>query len=136
MTTKRVLFSFPKEMAEKPIVYHLVKDFNLAVNIFRAKITPEDEGFLLLDITGPDADIKAALDFVRSAKVRVMESEIGLRWDRDKCVSCGNCLTHCPTGALLIADRSVMEVSFDPSLCVECLSCVSVCPFGACSSLF
>lgn len=136
MIKKRVLFYFPKEMVEKPVVYHLVKDFDLVVNIFRAKITPEDEGFLLLDITGPEQRIQDGLQFVREAKVGVDESEIGLRWDRDKCTSCGNCLTHCPTAALSIKDRATMEVGFDPSLCVECLSCVAICPFGACSSIF
>ena len=136
MIKKRVLFSFPKEMVEKPVVYHLVKDFDLVVNIFRAKITPEDEGFLLLDITGQEQRIQAGLDFVRQANVVVNESEIGLRWDSKKCTSCGNCLTHCPTAALFVKDRSTMEVSFDPALCVECLSCVSICPFGACTSIF
>ncbi|MGD9939682.1 MAG: NIL domain-containing protein [Clostridia bacterium] len=136
MIKKRVLFFFPKEMVEKPVVYHLVKDFDLEVNIFRAKITPEDEGFLLLDLTGPQQRIQDGLQFVREAKVVVDESEIGLRWDRDKCPSCGNCLTHCPTAALSIQDRNTMEVGFDPSLCVECLSCVAICPFGACSSIF
>jgi ferredoxin len=136
MTTKRVLFTFPKAMVDQPIVYHLVKDHDLVVNIFRAKITPEDEGFLLLDITGPQDRIDQALDYVRNAHVIVSESEIGLQWDQARCTSCGNCLTHCPTGALGIQDRGSMAVTFKPTLCVECLSCVSICPFGACKSLF
>ncbi|MBU0926458.1 MAG: 4Fe-4S binding protein [Spirochaetes bacterium] len=136
MITKRVLFSFPKDMVEKPIVYHLVKDYDLVVNIFRARITPEDEGFLLVDVTGPEDRIAEGLAFVRAANVAVNESEIGLRWDEGLCTSCGNCLTHCPTGALKIVDRAAMKVGFEPPLCVECLSCISVCPFGACSSLF
>lgn len=136
MNRKRVLFTFPAAMVEQPIVYHLVKDFDLQVNIFRAKITPEEEGFLLLDLTGPEEVIAKALDWVRQEQVEVKDSEIGLHWDEELCTSCGNCIPHCPTGALLIPDRNTMKITFDPSLCVECLSCVTVCPFGACSSLF
>lgn len=136
MNRKRVLFTFPANMVEQPIVYHMVKDFDLMVNIFRAKITPEEEGFLLLDLTGEDRIISKALEWVRQQKVVVKDSEIGLRWSEELCTSCGNCLTHCPTEALSIKDRKTMKVVFDPSLCVECLSCVTVCPFGACSSLF
>ncbi|MHC4656143.1 MAG: NIL domain-containing protein, partial [Planctomycetota bacterium] len=47
--TKKLMLFFPKCECEKPIIYHLVKDHNLIVNIFRAKVTPEEEGYLVLD---------------------------------------------------------------------------------------
>jgi ferredoxin len=49
---------------------------------------------------------------------------------------CTNCIPHCPTKALHVADRATMEVAFASELCVECLSCLENCPFGACSSIF
>lgn len=36
----------------------------------------------------------------------------------DRCISCGECLTVCPTGT-------------DPTLCTDCLRCVDVCHAGA-----
>ena len=58
MATKKLLLSFSKSETEKTILYHLIKDFNLVINIFRAKITPEEEGFLVLEVSGEEKDIE------------------------------------------------------------------------------
>jgi len=134
--TKKLLLYFPKCETEKPIFYHLVKDYDLVVNIFRAKVTPEEEGYLLLDITGENKDIDKAMEYVKTFNVSVDETTKGLRWDEEVCVQCGNCITHCPTQALAITDRKTMEIGFDGTKCIECLNCVENCPYGACSPLF
>jgi L-aspartate semialdehyde sulfurtransferase ferredoxin len=134
--TKKLLLYFPKCETEKPIVYHLVKDFDLVVNIFRAKVTPEEEGYLILDITGENKDIDKAMEYVKTFNVSVDETTKGLRWDEEVCVQCGNCIAHCPTQALAIANRKTMEVRFDGTKCIGCLNCVENCPYGACSPLF
>lgn len=134
--TKKLLLYFPKCETEKPIVYHLVKDYDLVVNIFRAKVTPEEEGYLVLDITGREKDIDRAVEYVRTFNVTVDETTKGLRWDEELCVQCGNCISHCPTQALAIVNRETMEVRFDGTKCIECLNCVENCPYGACSPLF
>ncbi|RPJ05325.1 MAG: 4Fe-4S dicluster domain-containing protein [Spirochaetaceae bacterium] len=134
--TKKYFLYFPKCETEKPIVYHLVKDYNLMVNIFRAKVTPEEEGYLVLDLTGTEGEIKCGIDFIRTFTVEVNESSIGVRWDKNLCTHCTNCLPHCPTHALDIPDRRNMEVKFFAEKCIECLACISNCPFGACTSVF
>jgi ferredoxin len=136
MITKKLLLYFPKSETEKPIVYHLVKDYNLIINIFRAKVTPEEYGYLVLDVTGTEEDIRRGMDFVRTLNVQIDENQKGVRWETGKCTMCGNCIPHCPTKALHIPDRATMEVAFDSSLCIECLSCLENCPFGACTSIF
>lgn len=136
MITKKLLLCFPKSETEKPIVYHLVKDYNLIINIFRAKITPEEDGYLVLDVTGTDEDIQQGMDFVKSSNVLINEADIGFQWDSSKCTQCGNCIPHCPTRALYIADQKSRKIDFNRSLCVECLSCITNCPFNACSSIF
>ncbi|NLF31221.1 MAG: 4Fe-4S dicluster domain-containing protein [Planctomycetes bacterium] len=134
--TQRLMLWFPRCECEKPIVYHLVKDYDLIVNVFRAKVTPDEEGYLMLDVTGTEANIAGALDYVRTFNVTISATARGLTWHADRCTSCGNCLTHCPTGALHVADRATMAVAFDDARCIECLACLRVCPFGACASLF
>jgi ferredoxin len=136
MSTKRLLLYFPKSETEKPIVYHLVKDYDLVINIFRAKVTPEEFGYLVLDVTGSEENIARGMDFVRTFHVQVDETQKGVRWDQGKCTMCTNCIPHCPTKALHVADHATMEVAFASQLCVECLSCLENCPYGACSSIF
>ncbi len=136
MTTRRLLLYFPRSETEKPIVYHLVKDYDLVINIFRAKVTPDEYGYLVLDVTGEEADIRRGLDFVRSFNVQIDESDRGLRWDERLCTHCGACLPHCPTDALHIADRATRRLAYDGALCIACLACIANCPYGACSSIF
>ena len=69
MITRKLFLHFPKCETEKPIVYHLVKDYHLIINIFRAKVTADEEGYLVLDVTGEEA-----------------------------CIECLNCLDNCPFG--------------------------------------
>lgn len=134
--TQKVMLYFPQCETEKPIVSHLVRDYDLMVNLFRAKVTLDDEGYLVLDLDGSEENIQNALDYLKGLGIEVTETQTSIRWNQDKCTSCGNCLTHCKPGALSIENRTSMEVSFRQELCVECMTCLNVCPFGALSSLF
>ena len=134
--TKKLLLLFPQCETEKPIVYQLVKEYNLIINIFRAKVTPEEEGYLVLDVTGTEEDIERGMEYVKTFNVTINETQKGVQWDSELCTHCGNCIPHCPTKALYIKNRETMEVDFDSNLCIECLSCLTNCPFGACNSIF
>jgi ferredoxin len=136
VVTRKMTFFFPTCECEKPIIYHLVKDYDLVVNVFRAKVTPEEEGYLLLDLTGTPENIERAVAFVQTFNVNVNAAGRGLTWDPERCTHCGVCLPHCPTEALRLADAARREVMFDAEACIECQACVRVCPFGACVSVF
>ena len=134
--TKKLMLFFPKCECEKPIIYHLVKDHNLIVNVFRAKVTPEEEGYLALDVTGTEDDIEKGLDFIKTFNVSINTSGKGITVDEDSCTHCGHCITHCPTGALHIADIVTREVVYSEAKCIECMGCIRVCPYNACASAF
>lgn len=136
MITRKLNLYFPRSEAEKPIVYHLVKDYDLVINIYRAKVTPQEEGYLIIDVTGTEANIERALEYLRGLNVEINTRNRGFRWEEHLCTSCGACLTHCPTQALHVADPKSRLVRFDEDKCVECFSCIPSCPFGACRSLF
>jgi len=134
--TKKLMLFFPKCECEKPIIYHLVKDYDLVVNVFRAKVTPEEEGYLVLDVTGTAENIDRAVEFVGTFNVTINAAGKGVTWDCDTCTGCGHCVVHCPTDALHISDRATMEVNFDEEKCIECLACIRVCPYDVCASAF
>ena len=136
MSTKKLLLRFPKCETEKPIVYQLVKDYNLMINIFAAKVTQDQEGFLVLDVTGDDEWIERGMEYVRSFGVIIQAVDSGIVRNLELCTHCGNCLSHCPTHALHVADRTTMKVELNQSLCIACSACIVNCPFGACSSVF
>ena len=134
--TRKLMLFFPRCECEKPIIYHLVKDYDLVVNVFRAKVTPEEEGYLVLDVTGTQANIDRAMAFVRTFDVSINYTGKGVVWDKQRCTHCGHCVTHCPTGALHLGDPEKRDVAFDEEKCIECLACIPVCPYDACSSAF
>ncbi len=134
--TKKIYLYFPKSETEKPIVYRLVKEFGLIINIFRAKVTPEEEGYLSLEVTGDEADMERAFAYLATLEVVIQAGNKGLHWEEERCASCGACVVHCPTGALAFRDAAIRDMAFTEDLCVECHACIPACPYGACTSSF
>ena len=126
--SKRIVLKFPKASIDQPIVYKLIKEFNLMFNILKASIKPDDEGIMVLELSGEDADIKKGLDHIRKLGVEVqpLSKDIVVNWD--KCIQCGACVAQCPVGALYIKDRKTMKVEFDADKCIACELCVLPCP--------
>ena len=136
VVTKKLMFFFAKCECEKPIIYHLVKDHDLVVNVYRAKVTPEEEGYLILDVTGTESDIERALDYIRTFNVTINPTGKGVIRDEQACTHCGHCVPHCPSKALHIPNRATRQVLYNEADCIECQACVRVCPYGACTSAF
>ena len=134
--TKKLMLFFPRYDSEKPIIYHLVKDYNLLVNVYRAKVTPEEEGHLVLDVTGTEEAIQRGMEFVERFDVTINLTGKGVTRDSDRCTHCGHCVVHCPTGALYIGNGATREVVYKEADCIECLACIRVCPYAACASAF
>ena len=45
---KRVTLTFPKRAIQMPVTYRLAKEFNVAANIIRAQVAPNQIGKLVL----------------------------------------------------------------------------------------
>lgn len=134
---KRVILAFPKFVAGQPIITELIRNYDLEINIYRASVTPNEEGYIVIDVIGEEEDqIEEGLEFIRSFEVDVDLTMNSLVWDQNLCTGCGNCVPRCPTGALHVMDDRSREINFHRDKCIECLSCIKNCPFGACSSLF
>ena len=56
MAPHRIVLKFPHSLLDQPIVYRLVKDYDLELNILKAHVTPEEEGLLVLELKGTKAN--------------------------------------------------------------------------------
>ncbi len=133
---QRVILAFPKFIAGQPIITRLVREYDLEINIYRAEVTPNEEGYIVIDLRGEKSQIEEGLEFIQSLNVDIDLTMNSLSWDKDKCTGCGNCVPHCPTGALHVVNNRTREIDFQRDKCIECRSCIRNCPFGACSCLF
>jgi hypothetical protein len=48
MATKRLVLNFPPHLIDQPVTYLLITQYQLKVNILRARITPRERGRLVL----------------------------------------------------------------------------------------
>jgi ABC-type methionine transport system ATPase subunit len=63
---KRVTLTFPRRTVQMPLTYRLAKDFNIASNIIRAQVAPNQVGKLVLELLGDIDAIEAAIDWMQS----------------------------------------------------------------------
>lgn len=127
MATRRVVFHYPKQMIDVPVVSRLIRNFDLEFNILRANITPDAEGIMVLGLEGSEENLRKGLAWVEKQGVTVQPLEKDVVRVEDKCTECGACLTICPTQALY-RDVLTQRVYFDPDRCIACELCVPVCP--------
>ncbi|MFY9173979.1 MAG: NIL domain-containing protein [Peptococcia bacterium] len=128
MAPEKIVLRFSAERSEQPIIYKLIRDYGLMVNILKASINPHKEGIMVIELTGPNYD--EGLDFLRQNGVTVQPLAQEIIRNEDKCTHCGACTVHCPTKALYLR-RPGMEVNFSNDDCIVCLMCVKVCPVKA-----
>lgn len=129
MAKKKFVLHFPEESVEKPVTYHLVKDYNLIPNILRAQID-ENEGTLVVDIQGSTEQIDKGIAFLRDQGVGIQEAIQDLVINRDRCVDCGSCTGVCKPGALAIGPDD-WKLDFDLDKCIFCELCINTCPTRA-----
>jgi ferredoxin len=135
MQKKRVVLSFPPHLIDQAVTYKLIKDYDLMINIMRARITPKEQGRLVLEITGKRAALEAGIDYLKEVGVEIQPLAQDVRWHEDRCTHCTACISVCPTKALDV-DRNQMAVSFKRDKCIACELCIPACPYQAVEILF
>lgn len=127
MISKRIVLKFPPKLVDKPIVYKLVKDFDLVFNILRARVTPKEEGELVIELKGRKEKYAEGMKYLKDIGVGVQPLSQDVTRDEKRCTHCGACITICPTAALYM-DKESMKVIFDADKCIACELCVIGCP--------
>ncbi len=130
---KRVTLTFPRTTVHMPITYKLAKDFNVAANIIRAQVAPNQIGKLVVELQGDIDEIQAAIEWMRIQDIDVSSASGEIVIDEDSCVDCGLCTGVCPTQALILDPKS-FQLVFKRPRCVVCEQCIPTCPVGAIST--
>lgn len=74
--TIRIQLNYPLERVEEPILYQLIRDYQLVPNIRRADMDVRTGGYLFLELTGTQENLDRALNFLDAIGVEV--NTIGL----------------------------------------------------------
>jgi len=128
MPTKRIVLRYPAAVADRPIIYNLVKDYNLVINILKANINPHKEGTMVMELSGDNWE--DGLKYLEACGIAVQPLTEDVIRHEDRCVACGACTAVCPSGALHL-ERPDMTIRFDGDRCIVCQLCVKACPVGA-----
>jgi hypothetical protein len=69
--TRGVRFEYPLEQVRVPVLYHLIVDYALVPNVYRANIDLHMGGFLEMELTGEASALDRALAWVEQLGIRV-----------------------------------------------------------------
>ena len=135
MVSKRIVLHFPDGIVDQPIIYRLVKDYDLKFSILKAEISPGKEGLLVMELSGEPSHYEEGLQYLKDMAVSIQPLSQDIVRSEDRCTHCGVCIPLCPTGALKV-DPINRRVSFNNDACVACEYCVKICPLGAMETHF
>jgi L-aspartate semialdehyde sulfurtransferase ferredoxin len=124
---KKVVLHFPKRMVDEPILFRLIKDYNLEFNILKASITPEAEGLMVVELKGEPASYDQGIQYLINCGVKIQSLSQDVTRNEERCTSCGACVTVCPAGAFSY-EPGTMVVRFHSQKCVACGLCIKACP--------
>ena len=130
MVSKKIVLHFPHRLVDQPIVYKLVKEYDLKFNILKAYVTPQEEGLMVLELSGKKEEFDKGIEYLHSCGVRIQPLSQDVIRNESKCTDCGVCVPICPTGALVV-DSLTRKVHFYDNKCIACELCVKVCPTQA-----
>lgn len=124
---KRIVLHFPRRVVDQPVIFRLVKDYDLEFNILKALFTPEEEGLMVMELSGQQNNYDQGIKYLTRSGVRIQSLSQDVTRNEERCTHCGACITVCPTGAFKI-DPQTRRVTFDDEECVACGLCLKACP--------
>jgi len=70
MSRMRVRLTFPPALIQDPIVYRLVKDYDIVINIRRADVKA-DHGWMALELEGDETTLERGVKWLKDKGVQV-----------------------------------------------------------------
>ena len=125
--SRKIVLHFPKRIVDRPIVSRLVKDYDLDFNILKAQFTPDEEGLMVLELTGEQKNYDEGIGYLTKTGVRIQSLSQNVLRNEVRCTHCGACVTVCPSGVFEL-DPLTRQVSFIGEKCIACGLCLKACP--------
>ncbi len=70
MARRRVRLTFPSHLIQEPILYRLVKDYDIVINIRRADVKA-DYGWVMLEMEAAEGTLERGVAWLRERGVQV-----------------------------------------------------------------
>ena len=125
--SKKIVLHFPSRLVDQPIVYRLIKEFDLSFNILKASVIPNEEGFVVVELSGEQDNYDLGIKYLTKTGVKIQSLSQNVTRNEERCTHCGACITICPTGAFEI-DPVTRYVTFNDDKCIACGLCLKACP--------
>lgn len=135
MMKARYILEYSSLTVDEPVVYNLVKNFDIKVNILRAEITAGHEGSMLVELEGEKEKLASGLEYLESLSVSLLPISRSLQFRQAECIDCGACTGVCFSGCLSMGDPD-WKLVVDSERCIACGLCVPACPLGLFSLRF
>ncbi|MGH9013537.1 MAG: NIL domain-containing protein [Acidimicrobiia bacterium] len=74
MASARLFVSFPEQLVDRPMIYEVVKKFDVVPNIRRANVEAHS-GWVILEIAGEPPQLEAAIAYLDDAGCTVNRME-------------------------------------------------------------
>ncbi len=115
-------FGLTKKVDDYGRIINLILAQNISANILKFS-TGKSGTNLLLDIP-EDKIISITEELMKNDVIVNKKGRVII--DIEKCIDCGACVSLCPTDALHMDDRELLEYSLEK--CIGCLLCIDSCP--------
>jgi ferredoxin len=127
IASKKIVLHFPSRLVDQPIVYRLIKEYDLRFNILKASVIPDEEGLLVLELSGEQDNYDRGIQFLTKTGVKIQSLSQDVLRSEDRCTHCGACITICPTSAFEL-NQTNRQVTFINEKCIACGLCIKACP--------
>jgi len=115
-------FGLIKKVDDYSKVINVILEQHISVNIL--KFSTGQSGInLLLDI--PEDKINSITEALQKNDI-IVNKKGRVIIEIDLCIDCGACISLCPTDALHMDEKELLEYSLEA--CIGCLICIDACP--------
>jgi NAD-dependent dihydropyrimidine dehydrogenase PreA subunit len=126
----KLKLTYTLENVNTPVLSNTVLKTGVLVNILDANVTL-GAGEMIVDVPAEGAKLESVIASLQEQGVTTKRIVAVVEIDREKCTSCGACVSPCPVQA--ITQEPNWDVHIDLDRCIRCLLCVKACPVRAIS---